>query len=178
MQSCKSLIGASWLLIVAAPLWADDIKSDAEPLQGTWRVVSQQRAGRATARPANMKLIIQGDTIWLVVEHGPQMALKKQAPAEKGETQASKGGKPSDALRGPRMTFRLHTGKATKQIDIEGPGKSASYGIYRLEGDELTLCMGVTQASPTYDKQAISDESTRPARIDPEAGTVIILKRD
>jgi hypothetical protein len=37
--------------------------------------------------------------------------------------------------------------------------------------------MGTTQASSIYDKQAKSDESTRPAVIRPESGTVIVLRR-
>jgi hypothetical protein len=37
--------------------------------------------------------------------------------------------------------------------------------------------MGITQASPKYDKGAKNNEKTRPARISPEAGTVIRLKR-
>ena len=72
---------------------------------------------------------------------------------------------------------RLNPAKSPKNIDLAGLGKSASLGIYKLEGDELTICMGVTMASPVYDKRAKSDESTRPAAIHPEAGTVIVLKR-
>jgi uncharacterized protein (TIGR03067 family) len=52
------------------------------------------------------------------------------------------------------------------------------YGIYHLEGDTLTLCIGPAQASAPYDPKAEPDEKTRPARFDPEAGTVIVLKRD
>jgi hypothetical protein len=43
-------------------------RSDAEAIQGTWRLISQQSGGRATARPTNMKWVIEHDTIWLVVE--------------------------------------------------------------------------------------------------------------
>jgi hypothetical protein len=75
------------------------------------------------------------------------------------------------------MVFRLGQTKSLKQIDIDGPGKSSSLGLYKLEGDELTICMGNTQASPTYDKQAKSDGQMRPGRISPESGTVIVLKR-
>jgi uncharacterized protein (TIGR03067 family) len=143
--------------------------SDAEALQGTWQMVSQQRAGRATARPKNMKWVIDGNAIWLVVEFPEEPA--------KREGQATKGGKPSGTQRGPRMTFRLSPAMSPKQIDIDGPRKSSSFGIYKLDGDELTVCMGVTQASPTYDKLAKVEESTRPTALDAEAGTVIVLKR-
>jgi uncharacterized protein (TIGR03067 family) len=143
---------------------------DAEALQGTWQMVSQQRAGRATARPKNMKWVIDDDTIWLVVERQSEEPVKR-------EGQAAKGGKPSGPQRGPRMTFRLSPATSPKQVDIDGPRKSSSFGIYQLDGEELTVCMGVTQASPTYDKQAKVDESTRPTALNAEAGTVIVLKR-
>jgi uncharacterized protein (TIGR03067 family) len=140
-------------------------------------MVSQQRAGRATARPKNMKWVIQGDTIWLVVERGPVEPPKRKEPAEKSIDQAGKGRKQSSLPRGLRMTFRLGPDKSPKQIDIDGPRKATHYGIYKLDGDEVTVCMGVSQASPVYDKRAKSDESTRPAAISPEAGTVIVLKK-
>jgi uncharacterized protein (TIGR03067 family) len=140
------------------PRQANGHGSDAEALQGTWQMVAQQRAGRVTARPKNMKWVIQGDTIGLIVER---------------EGQAGKSG----PLRGPRMRFRLSPAASPKRIDLDGPRKAISYGVYRLDGDELTVCMGVSQPSPTYDRQAKGDESTRPAAISPEAGTVIVLRR-
>jgi uncharacterized protein (TIGR03067 family) len=134
--------------------------SDAEALQGTWHMVSQQRGGRATARPRNMKWVIEGGAIWLVIEGRP------------GE-----GGKPSGQQHRLRMSFRLDPARPAKQIDIDGPGKALYHGLYSLDGDELTMCLGASQASPSYDKRAKNDESTRPGAISPESGTVIVLKR-
>ena len=179
------------LFILPTSLKAGDDGSDAAALQGTWQVVSQQRAGRATARPRSMLWIVEGDTIWLVpswlAERERQGSPKESKPMSptpkqgkgtvKGEVQGSKGGKPAGSPRGLRMTFRLNPVKSPKHIDLEGLHKSASLGIYKLEGDALTLCMGITQASPVYDKRARSDKSTRPTAISPEAGTVIVLKR-
>lgn len=182
---------AAGVLVIANPLKAGEDPSDAAALQGTWQVVSQQRAGRATARPRSMLWIIEGETIWLVpswlAERGRQASLKDNKPASatpkqgkgtaKGENRDGKGGKQASSPGGPQMTFRLNPAKSPRHIDIQGLGKSASLGLYKLDGDELTICMGVTQASPVYDKRAKNDESTRPTAISPEAGTVIVLKR-
>jgi uncharacterized protein (TIGR03067 family) len=156
--------------------------SDAEAIQGAWRMISQQRGGRATARPNNMKWIISGETILLVIERVEEAvsAQKKAAdkrPGGKKESPAEKGGKQSGPQRGLPMTFHLSPGQSPKQIDIDGPRKSNSLGIYKLDGDELTVCMGVSQASPSYDKQAKNSETKRPTMITPEEGTVIVLRR-
>jgi uncharacterized protein (TIGR03067 family) len=151
--------------------------SAAEALQGTWQMVSQQRAGRVTARPTNMRWVIQGRTIWLVVDREADGPPAGKGVPEKRPAPGGPGGKQPAPRGGLRMTFGLDPAGATKRIDIDGPRKSLSYGIYRLDGDELTVCMGVSQPSPSYDTQARGDEKTRPAAISPEAGTVIVLKR-
>jgi uncharacterized protein (TIGR03067 family) len=163
---------ASWRLaattkISTNPREASEDRSDASALRGTWQVVSQQRTGRSTARPRSMLWIVEGETIWLV----PSWLAERERQA------SPNGNKPAGPPRGLRMSFRLSRAKSPKHIDIEGLGKSASLGIYQLDGDKLTLCMGVTQASPVYDKRAKSDENTRPAAVSPEAGTVIVLKK-
>jgi uncharacterized protein (TIGR03067 family) len=138
-----------------------------------------------------MLWIVEGETIWVVpswlAERERQAPPKDKEPAgeapkqgkgtAKGEVQAVKGGKQAGSPRGLPMTFRLGGAASPGHIDLEGLHKSASLGLYRLDGDELTLCMGITQASPVFDKRAKSDESTRPAAISPAAGTVIVLKR-
>jgi uncharacterized protein (TIGR03067 family) len=149
----------------------------AEALQGTWQVVSQERAGRATARPKNMKWVIEGDTVWLVPGRGPEVVPPGKGQAEKRNVQVGKGGKQAGSFQGLRMNFRLDPAKAAKQIDLDGPKKSISYGIYQLDGDELRVCVGITQPSPTYDKQAKGDEHSRPVTLSPDAGTLIVLRR-
>jgi len=169
--------------VVLNPLMAGDDHSDAAALQGTWQVISQQRAGRPTLRPRSMLWIVEGETIWLLpswlAERERQASPKDTKPVSatpKQDKGAEKGGKPAAPFRGLRMTFRLYPTKFPKHIDIAGPAKSGSLGIYKLNGDELTICMGTTQAAP-YDKGARNDESTRPTAINPEAGTVIVLKK-
>jgi uncharacterized protein (TIGR03067 family) len=138
-----------------------------------------------------MLWVVEGETIWLVpswlAERERQASPKdKESAGEtpkqgkgtaKGEGQDGKGGKQAGPPRGLRMTFRLSPAKSPKHIDLGGLHKSASLGLYQLDGDELTLCMGVTQPFPVYDKRGKSDESTRPAAISSATGTVIVLKR-
>jgi uncharacterized protein (TIGR03067 family) len=159
----------------AGPRTVDRHGPDAEAVQGVWQVICQQRAGRATGRPKNMLWVIDGKTIWLVpgwlaVEPSP-----KSPPP--GKQSAGKGGKGAYVGRGLRMRFGLDPSTAPSRITIDGPGKAVHYGVYKLDGDELRVCMGVSQQSPSYGGKAKGDESTRPASVSAEAGTVVVLKR-
>ena len=180
MRTRALLVVAGGLLAGPGLLRADEKRPDAEALQGTWRVVSQQHAGWATARPRNMRWVIRGDAIWLVVERAADRAPegKSRPPGTKGR--AGKAGKEGAPPGGLRMSFRLDPATSPKRIDIDGLGKTISYGVYRLEGDRLTVCMGVIHPSPRYHKEAKArggDEGTRPKAINPELGTVVVLKR-
>src|SRR5262249_25405695 len=72
------------LFVALNPLQADEDRSDAAALQGTWQVVSQQRAGRATARPRSMLWVIEGETIWLV----PSWLAERERQASPNDTKA------------------------------------------------------------------------------------------
>jgi uncharacterized protein (TIGR03067 family) len=147
-----------------------DAAPDAKALQGTWQVVSQQRAGRPTERPTNMRCVIEGDAISLIME-----GKGTKAAAEAKKTGSSP--KLVAALKGsPLIGGRLDSAASPPRVDLSVL-KRAVYGIYKLEGDELTLCLGVTQPSPAYDKQAKPEEGARPTAISPDAGTVIVLQR-
>jgi uncharacterized protein (TIGR03067 family) len=125
------------------PSQADRHGPDAETVQGLWQVVCQQRAGRATARARNMVWFIDGKTIWLVPGWLAAEQTPKRAPA-------GAGGKRAYVGRGLRMRFGLDPARAPKQINIDGPGKAVHYGVYTLAGDELRVCMGLSQQSPSY----------------------------
>jgi uncharacterized protein (TIGR03067 family) len=150
--------------------------ADAGSLQGTWVVVTQQRAGRPTERPKDMRWVIDGDTIWFDFGRKEVQALGGKQPA------AGAGGKsvkPERARVGLPMRYQVDATASPGRIDVEGPKKSSHFGIYRLAGDELVVCLGVSMPSRTFqpEKAASNPETMRPTAFSPEAGAVLVLKR-
>src|SRR5262249_60482328 len=76
---------------------------------------------------------------------------------------------------GNRIPFRIDPA-TPGHIDLRGK-VSVNPGIYGLEGDTLTVCIGSSHASPAHDPAAKPDGQTRPTEFSPEAGTVIVLRR-
>lgn len=169
------------LTLTAGLLLVGDTPADAAALQGTWEVVSQQRAGRPVERPKNMRWIIEGDTIWLSVGRKTVQVVGSKDPNAKPVAGGPgvKSGKLEQATRGLRMTYKLDPTAAQPRIDLDGPKKASYRGIYRLDGDEVTVCVGVSLPSPAFEpeKAAADHEATRPAAFSPEAGTVVVLRR-
>jgi uncharacterized protein (TIGR03067 family) len=104
---------ASSLLVSAAS--AQD-KSDKDKLQGTWLMVSGERAGKALPPEfaKDAKVVFAGD----------KLTLKNKDFMLEG-------------------TFKLDPGKKPKEIDVDFNGKPGK-GIYQLEGDTLKIAHGET----------------------------------
>jgi uncharacterized protein (TIGR03067 family) len=97
--------------------------SASESIEGTYTIVGLEERGKAL--PADM------------LTKGPEADRTVKLTADKFIV--SKNGKELP------ITYKLNTSKNPKEIDMAGKdakGKQeTSYGIYKLEGDKLTICM-------------------------------------
>jgi uncharacterized protein (TIGR03067 family) len=107
------------VLVAGLALAADGKKegrpmTDAEQIQGTWQLVSGERNGKPwpDAVVRNVRLVFAGDK--LTTRNGDR---------------ATEG------------TFALHPDTEPRGIDLD-MGGAVGQGIYRLDGDELTIAHG------------------------------------
>jgi uncharacterized protein (TIGR03067 family) len=137
-----------WWLVPgpASPAVVPAPRPDLERIQGNWQVVELESNGRALP-PGNTRMVFAGDQCRL--------------------------GSPGRA--GLPMTFHLDPTREPPTIDLDyflGKEKVPGRGIYRLEGDRLTICYcrnrGV--ASP----ERASEFVTHPGRQE----TLLILQRE
>jgi uncharacterized protein (TIGR03067 family) len=141
-----AVLVAGALLVVKAPAAEPEKgKTDADRIQGTWVPVSAEREGQ------------------------------KEDPAKFEEVKLifAAGGKGTVRKGGMEMEFQytLDPAKKTREIDLKATedGKEETHkGIYKLDGDTLTLCI----AHPPED---------RPTDFTTQVGSkrqIIVLKRD
>jgi uncharacterized protein (TIGR03067 family) len=98
--------------------------ADKDSLQGSWNVESATHAGEAMPVEVRGKMTLEfkGDK---VVAHSPN---RPEDPAE----------------------FVLDSSKSPKTITIKPPkGEKELHGIYKLDGDSLTICMTEGSELPT-----------------------------
>src|SRR5262245_41917808 len=107
-------------LIAAAAVLAEDAKKDLEQIKGTWTVEEFKVNGREAPKDVReaLKMVFDGDKMTFG------------------------GGKGEEARE---FTFKLDPDKKPKVIDttaLTGPYKgNTQAGIYKLDGDTLTICM-------------------------------------
>jgi uncharacterized protein (TIGR03067 family) len=117
MKLLAGMVLTAGLLIAAEAPNADQPKKELDKLQGTWTVISAERAGEKVPeeRTKSWKLVIKGDKYSF--EPGDQ------------------------SIEG---TYKVDPSKTPKAIDAtrsngQDKGKTL-YGIYALSGDELKMC--------------------------------------
>jgi uncharacterized protein (TIGR03067 family) len=117
----KSLV-TTLAVLCAATLGAadeqgDKPKTDHELIQGTWKVVSAQEAGKSPKIPDDLRFVITADTLFI------------------------KRGK-DDPIG---MKYKLYPTKKPKAMDttheIDAGKRISQLAIYALDGDELKLCL-------------------------------------
>ena len=143
----KTVAAAAFLSLIpalagAAAQKAPDAKSDRDKvaLQGTWKWESA---------------VLAGDPF-------PASEARLMAMTFKGD-QVMPSSDPTDTA-----TFILDPSKSPATIDIVDRGKSADLGIYKIEGDVLTICMALAQ---TRRPRPAAFESTR------ENGALLIVMK-
>jgi uncharacterized protein (TIGR03067 family) len=137
------LVALTGLLRVSGPAPAED-KKDPGKLEGKWEPVSQTVDGK-----------------------------ESDEDELKNRFAVFKGGKLAFLFKGKERgtaAVKLDPGKSPKQIDItyeDGPAKGTTLkGIYKVEGDKLTICFG------GFGKSRPAEFASKPG-----SGTILIVQK-
>jgi uncharacterized protein (TIGR03067 family) len=130
-------------LLVAADKAKEDAKDDQKGIQGTWTVVSIEQGGQKEPedKVKDARITFGAD----------------------GKAHLKHGDKAKE------LTYELDSTKKPKQITLKGDDGKTMQGIFKLDGDDLTLCVGD------------EDSNERPTEFATKDGTkthLVVLKRE
>ena len=127
-----------WLLVAAlllVPPFSSDLgqkKGDVDLAQGTWVVVSVEADGKPLDKDELERI-----KVWDLVISDNKVIVKI----------------PPEQLNGkeaPTVTFKIDPTTKPKSVDFQVQERGTEYnykGIYSLEGDKLTVCVGVGEVA-------------------------------
>jgi uncharacterized protein (TIGR03067 family) len=108
------------LLIAADETKKDDKDKDAKQIVGTWAAVSMERNGEKAPEEE-----AKGVTVTFTADG--KVTVKT----------------PGNDING---TYKLDASKKVKEITLEAKDEKTLYGIYKIDGDNLTICAVDTSA--------------------------------
>lgn len=125
-----------------------NVRPDEELLQGTWAMISLESDGRKKQDVAQGRVLINGKELTLGTE------------GESGEA----------------FTFKLWPREMPKGIDLfMAEPKTPILGIYKVEGDSLTLCVRGRGGRKKDGTPIDPRELTRPSSFSSEGGNLLLV---
>ena len=123
--------------------------TDRGRIQGEWEVISCQDHGQATDQLNGARYIFDNDKL---VIRSPFFDLE---------------GKP----------YHLNSSKEPREIDIVLGPSGVIRGIYKLDGEQLTLCTATFQGGANPQGHLVTQTGPRPTAFDSRQGCLLVLRR-